>query len=303
MLYDVVIIGGGPAGLSAAVYSSRAGLKTLVIEKNACGGQIITAGVIENYPGFNGGIDGFDLAVKFEKQAKGLGTEIVYDEATGIENGIIKKIVTKKSFYETKIIIIAAGMHMRRLSIPGEDKFIGRGVSFCAVCDAPFYKGKNVLVAGNSDSAVQEALYLSEFADKVTVLCRGDKLEAVNILQERALSNPDISVMYNTIPREIIGSGHVEKVIVENLKTKHCEQLKADGVFVFIGLSPNAVDGGIKLDENGFILTDENMSTSADGIFACGDIRKKNLRQIVTAVSDGAYAAVSARHYLDNHNL
>jgi thioredoxin reductase (NADPH) len=301
MLYDVVIIGGGPSGLSAAIYSSRARLKTLLIEKNGCGGQMTVTDLLENYPGFNGGINGFDLAVKLETQARGFGAEIVYDEVTEIKNGDTKKVITLNSVYEAKTVIIAAGTRVKEMDIPGEDKFKGRGVSFCATCDAPFYKEKEVLVVGGGDSAIQEAIYLAKFAKKVTILHRRKELRATKILQERMLSYQNISVMYNTGPKEIIGEERIEKVTVIDLDTNQDKYLKVDGIFVFIGLVPNTLFvTGANLDEHGYIITDEDMRTSVDGIFACGDIRQKRLRQVVTAASDGAQAAVSAGYYIDN---
>jgi len=302
MVYDVVIIGGGPGGLSAAVYASRAGLATLIVEKSACGGQLITAGAIENYPGFDGGINGFDLAVKFEKQARDFGAVIVYDEAVAInECGPVKKVSAVDSAYEGRTVIIAAGTRLKKINIPGESEFIGRGVSFCAVCDAPFYRDKDVLVVGGGDSAVQEAVYLSKFAKSVIVVHRRDRLRAAKILQERMASRQNISVIYNAVLKEISGGDSVEKAVVVDVKTDKNRNLKVDGIFVFIGLVPNAslFPLNLAVDESSYIVTDENMNTSVAGVFACGDIRKKHLRQIVTAASDGAQAAVSAQDYLE----
>jgi thioredoxin reductase (NADPH) len=301
MIYDVIIIGGGPAGLSAAIYASRVGLKTLIIEKTGCGGQMTTTDFLENYPGFNGGINGFDLAAKFEKQARGFGAEIIYDEATAIGQGPLKKVITANYACETKTVIVAAGTRVKKMNIPGESGFIGRGVSFCAVCDAPFYRDKNVLVVGGGDSAVEEAVYISKFAKSVTVVHRRNKLRAAKILQERMKSRPNISVIYDSVPKEIFGRDSVEKVTITNVKTKENKDLIVDGVFVFIGLIPNTLFlFGIALDKTGYVITDEDMNTSFVGIFACGDIRKKQLRQVVTAVSDGAQAAVSAQRYIEN---
>jgi thioredoxin reductase (NADPH) len=301
MIYDVIIIGGGPAGLSAAIYASRARLKTLIIEKTGCGGQMTMTDLLENYPGFNGGINGFDLAVKLEQQARDFGTGIIYGEAAAVERGSSKKVITTNCTYETKTVIIAAGTHAKKMNIPGESEFIGKGVSFCAVCDAPFYRGKNVLVVGGGDSAVGEAVYISKFAKNVTIVHRRNKLKAAKILQEKIKSHPNISVIYDSVPKEIFGRSSVEKITITNIKTNENKDLIIDGVFVFAGLIPNTLFlSGIALDKTGYIITNENMNTSSDGIFACGDIRKKQLRQVVTAVSDGAQAAVSAQRCIEN---
>jgi thioredoxin reductase (NADPH) len=301
MIYDAIIIGGGPAGLSAAIYASRARLKTLIIEKIGCGGQMTTTDLLENYPGFNAGINGFELAVKLEKQARDFGAEIVYGEASAIERGSSKKVITAKYAYETKTIIIATGTRAKKMNIPGESEFIGRGVSFCAVCDAPFYRDKNVLVVGGGDSAVEEAVYISKFAKNVTVVHRRNELRAAKILQERMKLHSNISVIYDSVPREIFGRDSVEKVTITNVKTNENKDLIIDGVFVFIGLIPNTLFlSGIALDKTGYIITDENMNTSYAGIFACGDVRKKQLRQVLTAVSDGAQAAVSAQRCIES---
>jgi thioredoxin reductase (NADPH) len=302
MIYDVIIIGGGPAGLSAAIYASRARLKTLLIEKNGCGGQMIVTNLIENYPGFNSGIKGFDLAVKLKTHAKKFGAEIVYDEVIDIKTDLTKKVITVNStYYKTKSIIIATGMSVKKMNIPGEADFIGKGVSFCAICDAPFYRDKDVLIIGGGDSAIQEAIHLSKFVKNVTIVHRRNKLKASKILQERMASHLNISVLYDSMPKKICGKDVVEKIIVTNIKTNEDKELKVNGIFVFIGLIPNTLFiSNTVLDTAGYVLTDENMSTAIHGIFACGDIRKKQLRQVITATSDGAQAAVSAQQYIEN---
>lgn len=304
MIYDVIIVGGGPAGLTAAIYASRARLNTLLIEKAGCGGQIAITDWLENYPGFNGGINGFELAMKLEAQVKDFGASIVYDEVISIEDGNINKIITANSVYETKTIIIAAGTSVKRMGIEGEDAFIGRGISSCATCDAPFYKDKNVIVVGGGDSAIQEAIYLSKFAKTVTVIHRRDELRAAKMLQEKMLSCANISVMYDTIPLKVIGTDKIEKLKVSNVKTGQEQEIRIDGIFVFIGLLPNTPPFSIlNLDEYGYIITDENMKTSIPGIFACGDIRQKQLRQVVTAASDGAQAVISAQYYIEEQEM
>ncbi|MDR3256340.1 MAG: thioredoxin-disulfide reductase [Endomicrobium sp.] len=301
MFYDVIVVGGGPAGLSAALYASRARLKTLLIEKNGCGGQMAITDLLENYPGFNEGINGFDLAVKLEKQVRDFGAKIVYDEVVSIEHGHVKKVITVNATYETRTIIIAAGTRVKEMNIPGELKFMGKGVSFCATCDAPFYRDKDILVVGGGDSAIKEAIYLSKFAKNVTIVHRRNELKATKILQERLSLYLNISVMYDTVLKEIFGEDSIEKVTVTNIKTNKNKDLKVSGVFVFIGSIPNSLFlFDITLDEVGYVITDENMNTSISGIFACGDIRKKQLRQVITAASDGAQAAVSAQHYIEN---
>ena len=301
MSYDVIIIGGGPAGLSAAVYASRARLKTLLIEKAGCGGQMAVTDLLENYPGFNGGINGFELATKLEAQARDFGTEIIYDEALSIEGEAVKSVKTNNKTYETKTVIIAAGTKAKELGAGGEKQFVGRGVSYCAVCDAPFYKNKEVVVVGGGNSALQEAIYLSKFAKNVTLIHRRNEFRAVKILQERLFSVPNISILYDSTVVKISGNEKVEKLTVENCKTGNKSELKADGLFVFIGLIPNTANfPQLSINKYGYIITDENMKTSVSGIFACGDVRDKMLRQVVTAAADGAQAAISAQHYIEN---
>ena len=298
-MYDVIIIGGGPAGLTAAIYASRAGLKVILLEKAGCGGQMAITDALENYPGFSS-INGFELSVKLEEQARNFGAEIIYEEAVEIIDGDIKTVKTAENQYNTKTVIIASGANPKKLSVKGEDKFIGRGVSFCATCDAPFYKNKTAAVIGGGDSAVQEAIYLAKFASSVTLIHRRDKFRAAKVLQDKMFAVQNISIIYDTVPEEIIGGEKIEKLIVSNVKTGEKTELKVDGVFVFVGHLPNTLFlKNIALNENGYIITDENMKTSAAGIFACGDARKKELRQVVTAASDGAQAAVSAQHYIE----
>jgi thioredoxin reductase (NADPH) len=298
-MYDVIIIGGGPSGLTAAIYASRAGLKALIIEKAGCGGQMAITDALENYPGFSS-VNGFELAAKLEEQARNFGAKIIYDEVVEIQDGAVKKVITANDFYETKTIIIASGANPKKTRVKGEEQFIGKGVSFCATCDAPFYRNKAVVVVGGGDSAIQEASYLAKFASCVTVIHRRDNLRAAKSLQDKMLSYSNISTMYNSVLEEICGGEKIEKVIISNVKTGEKTEMKADGVFVFVGLIPNTLFlKNAALDENGYIITDENMKTNIEGIFACGDVRKKVLRQVVTAASDGAQAAVSAQRQIE----
>lgn len=307
MTYDVIIVGGGPAGLSAAIYTARARLKTLIIEKAGCGGQMAVTDMLENYPGFNGGINGFELATKLESQVRDFGAEIVYDEVESIsDTGELKTVITPNTTYKSKTVIIAAGAKVKEMNIEGEARFIGKGISFCAVCDAPFYRDKTVAVVGGGDSAVQEAIHLAKFGKNVIIIHRRNELRAAKILQEKMLSYKNISVIYNTVPERVTGGDKIEKFIVSDVNTKKITELEVDGIFVFIGLIPNTAfiskeAANLALDESGYIITDENMKTSVSGIFACGDIRKKQLRQVVTAASDGAQAAISAQNYIEQH--
>jgi thioredoxin reductase (NADPH) len=300
MVYDVIIIGGGPAGLTAAIYASRSRLKTLLIEKQGCGGLMAITDMLENYPGFDSGINGFELAAKMEKQARSFGTEIIYTTANSIEYGKIKKIITDESEYETKTIIISAGVSFKKLGIKGEEQFIGSGVSFCAVCDAPFYRNKEVLVVGGGNSALQEAMYLSKFAKSVKIIHRRSEFKSSKILQEKLESFHNISVIYDSKIEEIVGTDKLEKAVITKLKTQSVSEIFVEGIFVFIGFTPNTSNFSfLALDDKGYIITDKNMETSVPGIFACGDICKKQLRQVVTATADGAVAAASALKHID----
>ena len=307
MIYDVIIIGGGPAGLSAAIYSSRARMNTLIIEKAGCGGLIAITDNLENYPGFEKGINGFELTAKMEQQARTSGTEITYGEVVVIETDeTLKKVILTDKTYITKTIIIASGSSFKKLGVKGEEEFIGRGISFCATCDGPFFKNKEVAVIGGGNSALQEALFLTKFASKITLIHRRNEFRAAKILQERVAAEPKIKIILDTVVEEITGTQTIEKIKVRNVNSSAAEEIPVDGVFIFIGWTPNTkflMNNKIALDEKGYILTDEQMKTAIDGIYACGDVRKKSLRQVVTAVSDGATASVSAHHYIESQNL
>ncbi|MDY0163149.1 thioredoxin-disulfide reductase [Desulfobotulus sp.] len=302
-IYDLVIIGGGPAGLTAGLYACRARMKTLLIEKMMPGGQIMITDWVENYPGFPEGISGADLAERMTRQAEAFGLETAYEEVVAIRpQGDVKEIILADKSLFAKTLIIAAGAFAKKLQIPGEDEFYGRGVSFCATCDAPFFRGKTVVAIGGGDTAVQESLYLTKFVDRVFLVHRRDQLRATRILQERALSNPKITMVWNSVPEAILGGEKgLAAVRVRNVKTDEIQDLAADGCFIWIGITPNAdfIQDTLARDSQGFILVNARMETSVPGVFACGDIRNTPLRQVATAVGDAAIAAVAAEHYLN----
>lgn len=299
---DLVIVGGGPAGLTSAIYSARALIDTIVLEKMLPGGQPILTTYIENYPGFPEGISGPEFAERLESQARRFGAKIIASQpVTSIlrrEDGF--EINTESESFFAKAVIVATGTSPRKLNIPGEAEFTGRGVSYCAVCDGAFYRDKVVAVIGGGDSAIDEAIYLTRFASKVFVIHRRNQLRAEKILQERAFSNPKISFIWDTVVQSIEGSKRVELLKLKNVKTEELSELRVDGVFIYIGSIPNSsmVKDIVDLDENGFIITDSYMRTNIPGLFAAGDVRNTSLRQLATAVGDGAIAANSAEKYL-----
>jgi thioredoxin reductase (NADPH) len=305
MIYDVVIIGGGPAGLTAGLYAARARLKSLLVEKGLPGGLVTTTEWVENYPGFEEGIMGVELAQKMEKQATRFGLEIIQGTVVDISlNDKIKRITLEGNHdYEAKSIILATGAHPRYLKIEGENEFRGRGVSYCATCDGAFYRGKKIAVVGGGDSAVQEAIFLTKFAEVVYVVHRRDALRAEKILQERAFSNPKIIFVWNSVADKITGEDGVNALHIKNLKTGEKSTLDIHGVFIYIGYNPNTefLKGLVNLNENNYIIADENMSTSVAGIFTAGDVRNKPLKQIATAVGDGATAAMAAVKYIEEN--
>lgn len=305
-MYDVIIIGGGPAGLTAGLYSSRARLKSLLIEKGLTGGTVTITEWIENYPGFEEGVAGADLARKMEQQATRFGLEISQGTVTRISfNGNIKKVILEDGQeFESKSVILASGGHPRKLKIEGEDEFRGRGVSYCATCDGAFFKGAKIAVIGGGDSAVQEGLFLTKFAEVVYIVHRRDSLRAEKILQDRALSEPKIKLVWDSVPEKIQGDEKgATSLLVKNVKTGDLSSLEVEGVFIYVGFDPNTefLAGMANLNENNYILTDENMATSAPGIFAAGDMRAKITRQIATAVGDGAIAAIAAEKYIEEN--
>ncbi len=305
-IYDVVIIGGGPAGLTAGIYAARAGFKALLIRGASTVSQITATDRIENYPGIVGGIAGFELVENFINQARQFGLEITDYDVTRITkapSGDLPgwEIAADGKTYRTLSLIAATGANWRKLGVPGEESFIGRGVSFCATCDGPFYRGLEVAVIGGGDTAIQEALFLTNFARKVTVIHRRDRLRATAILRDRAQKNAKIEFLWDSVVEEIRGDKMVGGLLVKNLKTGSLTELPAEGVFIFVGLNPNTelLKGIVDLDKSGYILTDQDMKTSAAGIFAAGDCIRKTLRQVVTACGDGATAAFSAQHYVE----
>jgi len=301
-IYDVIIAGAGPAGMTAAVYASRANLDTLMIERGIPGGQMANTEDVENYPGYDH-ILGPDLSNKMFEHAKKFGAEYAYgDIKEVIDDGNYKTIVAGSKEYKTKALIITTGAQYKKLGIPGEEELAGRGVSYCAVCDGAFFKNRHLVVVGGGDSAVEEGVYLTRFADKVTIIHRRDELRAQKILQDRAFNNDKVEFIWDTVVNSINGpEGKVSSVSLENTKTGEKTEFSTDGVFPYIGMDPLSepfVSLGITNDE-GYIVTDENMATEVPGIFAAGDIRDKKLRQIVTATGDGSIAAEEAIAYVE----
>ncbi len=302
-MYDLIIIGGGPAGLTAGLYNARARLDVLLLEQFAPGGQVLTTDRVENYPGFPDGISGFELVDKMIAQAKNFGLMIRNEEVVRLELSNEKKIVvTNKGSLETKTIILASGATWKKLGIEGEKLLMGKGVSYCATCDGPFYRDQEVAVIGGGDSAVEEAIFLTRFASRIYLVHRRDRLRAIKLLQERAMAEKKIEFVWDTVPTKILGQNGVEGIELKNVKTGEITRKEVQGVFIFIGMKPNTdfVKGIVKLDENGFITTDDNMETSFPGLFAAGDIRSKQFRQIATAVGEGAEASYSVNRYLES---
>ncbi|MBM4399573.1 MAG: thioredoxin-disulfide reductase [Candidatus Cloacimonetes bacterium] len=304
MRYDVIIIGAGPAGLSAAIYAARSGMKTAVFEKAVVGGQINVTEEVENYPGFEHAISGFELTDTMKKQAERFGTEFIDAEVTalGLE-GKCKIIGTHELEYRAKSIIYCSGASPRRLNVPGEERLTGRGVSYCATCDGALYMNKKVAVIGGGDSAIEEGMFLTKFAEKVFVIHRRDALRAQYIIQQRAFNNPKMEFVWDTVVQEIRGEQKVSELEIYNRKTEKISVLAVDGVFIYVGILPNTtlLESRLNLDANGFVITDEYMHTNIPGIFAAGDVCSKVLRQVVTATSDGAIAAWSAEKWVEEH--
>lgn len=306
-IYDVIILGAGPAGLAAGLYAGRSRLSTLIIEKGQDGGQIAITDEIENYPGaLLEGESGPSLIARMTAQAAKFGAERVSDTIKDLElEGPVKKLIGAKGEYEGKTVILATGAHPRPIGCKNEEKFVGRGISFCATCDANFFEDFEVFVVGGGDSAVEEAIYLTKFARKVTIIHRRDELRAAKSIQEKAFANDKIEFMWDTVVDEVCGEDILDAMIVKNVKTGELTRVEADpddglfGLFGFIGYLPNSqlFEGKVEMDR-GYIITDDDMHTNIPGVFAAGDIRKKSLRQVVTAAADGAIAATMAERYL-----
>ena len=303
-MYDTIIIGAGPAGMTAALYAARSNLKVALIEGGLPGGQMNNTSDIENYPGY-ANISGPELAEKMFEPLENLGVEHLYGLVENIEDhGDVKKLITDDEEFETRTVIVATGSKHRLLGVPGEEELNSRGVSYCAVCDGAFFRDQDLLVVGGGDSAVEEAIFLTQFAKTVTIVHRRDELRAQKVLQDRAFANEKINFIWDSVVKEIKGENRVESVVIENVKTNQVTEHAFGGVFIYVGLDPVSdftKDLQIQ-DESGWIVTDDHMKTSVAGVFAVGDVRQKDLRQVTTAVGDGAIAGQEAYKYITEHN-
>jgi len=300
-VYDLVILGGGPAGLTAAVYAGRAARSTLVLTGPLPGGQVATTQMVENFPGFPEGISGMELAQRMQAQAGHFGARMVVEPVTGVDlTHAPFTVQTHCDTYRSRTVIIATGAVPRRLGVPGEARFFGRGVSTCATCDGFFYKGKRVVVVGGGDSALDEGLFLTRFAREVVVVHRRDQLRAARVYQERAFANPKMRFVWDSVVEEILGEQTVSGVRVRNVKTGEAAVIEANGVFVYVGMTPGSrlFAGQVELDEQGYVVTDRRQHTSRPGIFAAGDVQSPDFRQVVVAAASGAMAALEADRFL-----
>lgn len=300
---DVAIIGAGPAGMTAALYAARADLKTVLLERLSAGGQLATTDVIENYPGFPEGVGGLDVSFAMLEQAQRFGAEFKLAEVNRLDlTGDTKRVETSEGVITAPCVILATGTRPRLLGVPGEKSLRGRGVSYCAVCDGAFYRGKEVAVIGGGDSAVEEAVYLTRFASKVYLLVRRDQLRATPVVQAKILNHPQVEILWNTVVEEISGETKVEALALLNRVTGEKSRLAVSGIFIYVGLLPNNefFTGQVELDDYGYVVADAEMRSNVPGVLVAGDLRAKNLRQVATAVGDGAIAGVTAQHYLDS---
>lgn len=300
-IHDMIIIGGGPAGYTAALYAARAGLDTVIIEKMSIGGQMALTDIIDNYPGFEEGVEGFTLGMKMQAGAERFGAKTIYAEVTkAVLEGDVKRVVTTEEVYFTRTVVIATGADPRTLGIAGEERLIGKGLHYCAHCDGRFYKGKEVMVIGGGNTAAADALYLSHLASKVTVVHRRDTLRATRIYHEPLMKAENVEFLWDSAVADYTVNGRVTGAKVKNLKTGEITELSCDGIFVSIGRKPNTslFVGQVDLDEAGYIIADETTKTNVPGVYAVGDVRTKALRQVVTAVGDGAVAVHFAEEYL-----
>ncbi|MBM3245780.1 MAG: thioredoxin-disulfide reductase [Candidatus Omnitrophica bacterium] len=304
-MYDLIIVGAGPAGLAAALYAGRYRLNTLILEKMAAGGQIVLSPSIENFPGFPGGISTEELTARFHKQVEDSGVKIEIAEVSAVSSHIeggspVFDIKTEGRPYQARGVVVAVGARAKPLGIAGETKFIGRGISYCATCDAPLFRNKDVAVIGGGDRAIEEAIFLTGYARTVYLVHRRQELRASQILVEKAKSIAKINFLLDSAVEEIQGQDKVERILVKNIKTNAAKQVSCQGVFIFVGITPNTdfLKGFLEMDEGGFIVTDQQMKASTQGVFACGDCRQKALYQVITACADGAVAAHSFHKYL-----
>lgn len=303
-MIDIAIIGAGPAGMTASVYARRAGYSVTVFELGMPGGQLSTTDKIENFPGYPEGLPGAELGMKFYEHAQAFGAEFVFEQVVRVEaDDAVKKVVTnngtEEKEYEARAIIIATGAHPRTLGVPGEDTFRGHGVSYCGTCDGFFFRGKDVCVVGGGDVAVEDAIYLANMCNSVTVFHRRDELRANKRSQDAAFANGKITFVWNTIVAELKGDDQLRSVVTKNVKTDEVKEWTFDGCFIFVGYDPNqdVYPQGLATDERGYVLTDENMATNIPGVYAVGDVRKKNVRQVATAVGDGGIVMSDIERY------
>ena len=304
MVENVIIIGSGPAGLTSAIYTSREEFSPLVISGTNAGGQLLLTSSVENYPAFPDGILGPDLIALMRKQAEKFGARFIEGDVVSVDfKSNPLKVKTTYGNYESKTVIVATGASAKWLGIPSESAFIGKGVSSCATCDAPFFKNKSVIVVGGGDTAMEDSLFLTKFVKSVTIVHRRNEFRASKIMQERILSNQKVSVVYNSVVEEVKGDTKVRSVVIRNVETNNTSELQTDGVFVAIGHSPNTsfLKGQLELDSKGFIVTAEEVKTDIPGVFVAGDAADKKYRQAVTAAGSGAKAALEVREYLQNH--